>query len=99
MQSNPNPNDPNYMPPSQENPQGVPPYQPAQPVYPNQPGVPPYQGQPGVPPYQAQPGVPYGTPPNRYGGVCVALLSDQAASAHNDFKATGAYSVVTTSPT
>jgi YGGT family protein len=58
MQSNPNPNDPNYMPPLQENPQGVPPYQPGQPVYPNQPGVPPYQGQPGVP---------YGTPPNQYG--------------------------------
>ena len=67
MQSNPYPNDPNYMPPIQETPQGVPPYQPAQPVYPNQPGVPPYQGQPGVPPYQAQPGVPYGTPPNQYG--------------------------------
>ena len=58
MQSNPYPNDPNYMPPIQENPQGVPPYQPAQPVYQNQPGVPPYQGQPGVP---------YGTPPNQYG--------------------------------
>jgi hypothetical protein len=57
MQSNPYPNDPNYMPPNQQNPQGVPPYQPAQPVYPNQPGVPPYQGQPGVP---------YGTPPNQY---------------------------------
>ncbi len=66
MQSNPYSNDPNYMPPIQENPRGVPPYRPAQPVYPNQPGVPPYQGQPGVPPYQAQPGVPYGTPPNQY---------------------------------
>src|SRR5260370_41424994 len=40
MQSNPNPNDPNYMPPLQENPQGVPPYQPGQPVYQKQPGVP-----------------------------------------------------------
>jgi len=58
MQSNPYPNDPNYMPPIQENPQGVPPYQP---------GEPPYQGQPGVSPYQVQPGVPYGTPPNQYG--------------------------------
>jgi YGGT family len=75
MQSNQYPNDPNYMPPLQENPQGVPPYQ-GQPVYPNQPGVPQYQGQPGVPPYQGQPdvpqyqgqpGVPYGTPPNQYG--------------------------------
>lgn len=56
MQSNPYPNDPNYMPPLQENPQGVPPYQ-GQPVYPNQQGVPQYQGQPGVP---------YGTPPNQY---------------------------------
>ena len=74
MQSNPYPNDPNYMSPIQENPQGVPPYQPAQPVYQNQPGVPPYQGQPGpyqvqpgVPPYQGQPGVQYTTPPNQYG--------------------------------
>ena len=58
MQSNPYPNDPNYMPPIQESPQGVPTYQPAQPVY---------QNQPGVPPYQSQPGVPYGTPPNQYG--------------------------------
>jgi YggT family protein len=75
MQNNPNPNDPNYMPSLQENPQGVPPYQPAQPVYQNQPGVPPYQGQPGVPPYQGQPGVPpyqgqpgvpYTTQPNQY---------------------------------
>jgi YggT family protein len=65
MQNNPYPNDPNYRPPIQESPQGVPPYQPAQPVYQNQPGVPPYQGQPG--PYQGQPGVPYGTPPNQYG--------------------------------
>jgi YggT family protein len=56
MQSNPNPNDPNYMPPLQENPQGVPPYQP-RPVYQNQPGVPPYQGQPGVQ---------YPAPPNQY---------------------------------
>ncbi len=53
MQSNPYPNDPRY----QQNPQGVPPYQPAQPVYPGQPGIPPYQGQPGQ--YQVQPGVPY----------------------------------------
>jgi hypothetical protein len=72
MQSNPNPNDPNYMPPLQENPQGVPPYQP-RPVYQNQPGVPPYQGQPGpyqaqpgVPPYQGQPGAQYPVPPNQY---------------------------------
>jgi YggT family protein len=57
MQSNQYPNDPNYIPPLQENPQGVPPYQPGQPGYPNQPGVPQYQGQPGVP---------YGTPPNQY---------------------------------
>jgi YggT family protein len=61
MQNNPNPNDPNYMPPLQENPQGVPPYQP---VYQNQPGVPPYQGQPG--PYQGQPGVQYPAQPNQY---------------------------------
>jgi YggT family protein len=66
MQSNQYPNDPNYMPPIQENPQGVPPYQPAQPVYPNQPGAPPNQGQPGVPPYQGQPGVQYGVPPAQY---------------------------------
>ena len=58
MQSNQNPNDPNYMPPIQESPQGVPTYQPVQPVYQNQPGASPYQGQPGVP---------YGTPPNQYG--------------------------------
>jgi hypothetical protein len=57
----------------QGNPQGVPPYQPAQPVYQNQPGVPPYQGQPGpyqarpgVPPYQAQPGVQYGVQQVQY---------------------------------
>jgi YggT family protein len=51
MQSNPNPNDPNYMPPLEQ----VPPHQPAQ-----------YQNQPGVPPYQNQPGAPYATPPNPY---------------------------------
>ena len=72
MQSNPYPNDPNYMPPAQQNPQGVPPYQPVQPVYPNQ-QVPPYQGQPGQyqvqpgVPYQGQPGVQYTAPPNQYG--------------------------------
>jgi YggT family protein len=69
MQSNPYPNDPNYMPPNQQNPQGVPPYQPEQPVYPNQPGVPPYQGQPGVP---------YGTPPNQYGVPPAQYVQDPA---------------------
>lgn len=78
MQSNPYPNDPNYMPPNQQNPQGVPPYQPAQPVYPNQPGVPPYQGQPGVPRYQAQPGVPYGNPPNQFGVPPAQYVQDPA---------------------
>lgn len=78
MQSNQYPNDPNYMPPIQENPQGVPPHQPGQPVYPNQPGVPPYQGQPGVPPYQAQPGVPYGIPPNQYGVPPAQYVQNQA---------------------
>ncbi len=78
MQSNPYPNDPNYMPPIQESPQGVPPYQPAQPVYQNQPGMPPYQGQPGVPPYQGQPGVPYGTPPNQYGVPPAQYAQDPA---------------------
>jgi hypothetical protein len=57
MQSNPNPNDPNYMPPMEDIQPAVPPYQPAPPVYQNQPGVPPYQGQPGAP---------YGVPPNQY---------------------------------
>jgi len=57
MQPNPYPNDPNYMPPLEGNPQTVPPYQSAQPEYQNQPGMPPYQGQPGVP---------YATPPNQY---------------------------------
>ena len=79
MQSNPYPNDPNYIPPIQENPQGVPTYQPAQPVYQNQPGVPPYQGQPGVPPYQGQPGVPYGTPPNQQYGVPPAQYAPDPA--------------------
>ena len=79
MQSNPYPNDPNYMPPIQESPQGVPTYQPAQPVYQNQPGVPPYQGQPGVPPYQGQPGVPYGTPPNQQYGVAPAQYTPDPA--------------------
>jgi len=65
MQPNQYPNDPNYRPTYQENPQGVPPYQPAQPVYPNQPGVPPYQGQPGVP-YTPPPNQ-YGVPPAQYG--------------------------------
>jgi len=69
MQSNPNPNDPNYMPPIQESQQGVPTYQPAQPVYQNQPGVPPYQGQPGVP---------YGTPPNQYGVAPAQYTPDPA---------------------
>jgi hypothetical protein len=78
MQSNPYPNDPNYMPPLQENPQGAPPYQPAQPVYPNQPGVPPYQGQPGVPPYQAQQGAPYAYPPNQYGVPPTGYAQNQA---------------------
>jgi len=86
MQSNPYPNDPNYMPPIQENPQGVPPYQPAQPVYPNQPGVPPYQGQPGVPPYQAQPGVPYGTPPNQYVVPPAQYVQDPAQQKERDRK-------------
>ncbi len=57
MQSNPYPNDPNYMPPLEEIPPAVPPYQSAPPVYQNQPGMPPYQGQPGVP---------YATAPNQY---------------------------------
>jgi YGGT family len=69
MQSNQYPNDPNYMPPIQESPQGVPTYQPAQPVYQNQPGVPPYQGQPGVP---------YGTPPNQYGVPPTQYVQDPA---------------------
>lgn len=56
MQSNnPYPNDPNYMPPIEEIPPAVPPYQPPPPAY---------QNQPEVPPYQSQPGVPYGIPPN-----------------------------------
>jgi hypothetical protein len=54
MQPNPNPNDPNYMPPMEE----------VQPAVPYQPVPPPYQNQPGVPPYQSQPGVPNGIPPN-----------------------------------
>jgi YGGT family protein len=57
MQSNPNPNDPNYMPPIEQIPPAAPPYQQGQPGY---------QNQPGVPPYQSQPGVPYTTPPNQY---------------------------------
>ena len=69
MQSNPYPNDPNYRPPIQESPQGVPTYQPAQPVYQNQPGVPPYQGQPGIP---------YGTPPNQYGVPPVQYVPNSA---------------------
>jgi len=54
MQPNPNPNDPNYIPPMEE----------VQPAVPYQPVPPPYQNQPGVPPYQSQPGVPNGIPPN-----------------------------------
>jgi hypothetical protein len=61
MQSNPNPNDPNYMPPMEDIQPAVPQYQPAPPVYQNQPGVPPYQGQPGAP--YMQPGYQYGVPP------------------------------------
>jgi hypothetical protein len=57
MQSNPNPNDPNYMPPMEEIQPAVPPYQPAPPGY---------QNRPGMPPYQDQPGVPYRVPPNQY---------------------------------
>ncbi len=57
MQSNPNPNDPNYMPPMEDIQPAVPPYQPAPPVY---------QQQPGVPPYQQQPGMPYTQPPEQY---------------------------------
>jgi hypothetical protein len=66
MQSNPNPNDPNYMPPMEVIQPVVPPYQQAPPRYQYQPGVPPYQGQPGMPPYQQQPGVPYTQPPEQY---------------------------------
>jgi|SRR5215469_3117141 len=69
MQSNPYPNDPNYRPTYQENPQGVPPYQ-------GQPG--PYQGQQGVPPYQGQPGRQYVAPPNQYGVQQAQYAQNQA---------------------
>ena len=56
MQPNQYPNDPNYRPTYQENPQGVPPYRLAQPEYPSQ----------QVPPYQGQPGAQYAAPPGQY---------------------------------
>jgi len=86
MQSNPNPNDPNYMPPLEEVQPAVPPYQPAPPSYQGQPAVPPYQGQPGMPPYQGQPGVPpyqgqpgvqYGVSPNQYGVPPAQIAAQQ----------------------
>ena len=70
MQSNPNPNDPNYMPPMEETRPEAPSYQPAPPVYQNQPGMPPYQGQPGVS---------YGAPPNQYVGPPVQRAPQQTA--------------------
>ncbi len=54
MQPNSYPNDQDYMPPIEEIPPAVPPYQPP----------PVYQYQSGVPPYQSQPRVPNGIPPN-----------------------------------
>lgn len=69
MQSNPYPNDPNYLPPIEEIP----------PAVPYQPGPSTYQNQSGVPPYQGQPGVPYATPPNQY-AVPPAQTAESAAN-------------------
>jgi hypothetical protein len=79
MQSNPYPNDPDYIPPMEDIQPAVPPYRPAPPGYQNQPGVPPYQGQPGMPPYQQQPGAPYMQPGYQYVAPPAQAAAQQAA--------------------
>ena len=79
MQSNPYPNDPDYIPPMEDIQPAVPPYQPAPPGYQNQQGMPPYQGQPGMPPYQQQPGAPYMQPGYQYVAPPAQNAAQQAA--------------------